>query len=38
METEEEYNNIVKKVLRRIVENDLFAKPEKYRRLERLGF
>ena len=29
-ETEEEYNNIVEKVLRRMVENDLFVKLEKY--------
>ena len=27
---EEEYNNIVEEVLRRIAENDLFVKPEKY--------
>jgi len=30
METEEGYNNIVKEVLRKIVKNDLFVKPEKY--------
>ena len=30
METEEEYNNIVKEVLRKMVKNDLFVKPEKY--------
>jgi len=30
IETEEEYNNIVEKVLRRMVENDLFVKLEKY--------
>jgi len=29
-ETEEEHNNIVKEVLRRMVENDLFIKLEKY--------
>ena len=29
METKEEHNKIVKKVLRRIVKNDLFVKPEK---------
>ena len=30
IETEERYDDIVEKVLRRIVENDLFVKPEKY--------
>jgi len=30
IETEEEHNNIVEEVLRRMVENDLFVKPEKY--------
>jgi len=29
-ETEEEYNKIVKEVLRKREENDLFVKPEKY--------
>ena len=29
IETEKEYDNIVKKVLRKITENDLFAKLEK---------
>jgi len=29
-ETEEEYNEIVEKVLKRMEENDLFVKPEKY--------
>jgi len=29
-ETEEEYNDIVEEVLRRIVKNNLFVKPEKY--------
>ena len=28
--TEKRYNNIVEEVLRRIAENDLFVKPEKY--------
>jgi len=27
---EEEHNNIVEEVLRRMAENDLFVKPEKY--------
>ena len=35
MEMKEGYNNIVEEVLRRMVENDLFVKPEKYR-LEKL--
>ena len=30
METEKEHNNIMKKVLRRVAENNLFVKPEKY--------
>jgi len=30
MKTEKEHNNIVKKVLRRVTENNLFVKPEKY--------
>jgi len=30
MKTEKEHNNIVKKVLRRVAENNLFIKPEKY--------
>jgi len=29
-ETEEEHNKIVEEVLRRLEENDLFVKPEKY--------
>jgi len=29
-ETEERYNEIVNKVLRRLEENDLYMKPEKY--------
>jgi len=29
METKEEHNEIVKEVLRRLEENDLFVKPEK---------
>ena len=29
-ETEEEYDKIVEEVLRRMEENDLFVKPEKY--------
>jgi len=38
-ETEEGYDNIIKEVLRRIVENDLFVKLEKLcRKLERLDF
>ena len=30
METEEGYDKIIEKVLRRMVENNLFVKPEKY--------
>jgi len=30
METEERHDDIVKEVLRRMAENDLFVKPEKY--------
>jgi len=30
MKTEKEYDNIVEEILRRIVENDLFVKPENY--------
>ena len=30
IETEEGYNNIVKEVLRKMVKNNLFVKPEKY--------
>ena len=30
MDTEEEHDKLVKKVLKRLKENDLFAKPEKY--------
>jgi len=37
-ETEEEYNNIVEDILRRIAENNLFIKQKKYKRLERSGF
>jgi len=29
-ETEEEYNEIVKEILRRLEENDLYIKPKKY--------
>jgi len=29
-ETEERYNEIVNKILRRLEENDLYVKPEKY--------
>jgi len=29
-ETKKRYSNIVEEVLRRIAENDLFVKPEKY--------
>jgi len=28
--TEEEYNELVEKILKRLEENDLFVKPEKY--------
>ena len=39
METEEWHDNIVKKVLRRIVENYLFVKPEKYIwKIREIGF
>ena len=30
-ETEEEYDEIVEKVVRQLVENDLYVKPEKYK-------
>ena len=30
MDTEEEHDKLVKEVLKRLKENDLFAKPEKY--------
>ena len=30
MDTEEEHDKLVKKVLKRLKENDLFVKPEKY--------
>jgi len=40
-ETEEEYNEIVKEILRRLEENDLYIKPKKYvwkiRKIEFLG-
>jgi len=40
-ETEEEHDEIVEKVLRRLEENDLYVKPEKYtwkvRKIEFLG-
>ena len=29
-ETEEEHNDIVEEVLRRMIKNDLFVRPEKY--------
>jgi len=39
METEKKYIDIVEEVLRRMAENDLFVKLEKYvGRLERLDF
>ncbi len=39
IETEKEYDNIVKKVLRKITENDLFAKLKNVcERLERWDF
>ena len=39
METEEGYDKIVQKVLRRLEENDLFVKPEKYVwRVREVGF
>ena len=34
-DTEEEHNKLVEKVLKRLEENDLFAKPEKCRRKVR---
>ena len=38
-ETEEEHDDIIKKVLRRIVKNDLFVKPEKYMwKIREVGF
>jgi len=40
-ETEEEYNEIVEEILRRLEENDLYIKPKKYvwkiRKIEFLG-
>jgi len=30
MDTEEEYDKLVEEVLKRLEENDLFVKPEKY--------
>jgi len=30
MKTKEEYNEIIEKVLKRLEENDLYIKPEKY--------
>ena len=39
IETEKEYDNIVKKVLRKITENDLFAKLEKCMwKVKKMGF
>jgi len=39
MEMKEGYNNIVEEVLRRMVENDLFVKPEKYVwKVRKVGF
>ena len=39
MDIEEEYDNIVEEVLRRITENDLFVKPEKYVwKIREVGF
>ena len=41
MEEEEEYDEVVEEVVRRLVENDLYIKPEKYkwkvRKVEFLG-
>ena len=39
MDTEEEYDNIVEEVLRRMTENDLFVKPEEYVwKIREVGF
>jgi len=39
METEERYNKIVEEVLRRMAENHLFVKPEKYMwKVREVGF
>ena len=39
IETEEGYDKIVKKVVRRLVENDLYIKPEKYKwKVKEVGF
>ena len=41
MDTEEEYDKLVEEVLKRLEENDLFVKPEKYqwkmKKVEFLG-
>ena len=38
-ETEKEHNEIVKEVLRRLEENDLYVKPEKYiQKVRKIGF
>ena len=38
-ETEKKHNNIVKEILRRMAENNLFVKPKRHgRRLEKLYF
>ena len=39
IETEEGYDKIVKKVVRRLAENDLYIKPEKYKwKVKEVGF
>ena len=39
VETEEEYNNIMEKVLRKITNNNLFVKPEKcVWKVRKIGF
>ena len=39
IETEEEYNNIMEKVLRKITNNNLFVKPEKcVWKVRKIGF
>ena len=38
-ETEEEYNEIVEEVVRRLIENDLYIKPEKCKwKVREVGF
>ena len=38
-ETEERYNEIVNKILRRLEENDLYVKPEKYvQKVQKIEF